>query len=82
MALGKPVITTDVAGCRDTVINGKNGFLVPAKNVQKLARAMEECLNKPHLIKKMGNRSRQMAVERYDESKINNEIINVLEGHY
>ena len=33
MSMGRPIITTDVPGCRDTVVNGENGFLVPKKNV-------------------------------------------------
>ena len=43
-AMGKPVITTDIPGCRETVDEGKNGFLVPPKDAKALADAMERYL--------------------------------------
>jgi len=40
MSMGKPVVTTDMPGCRDAVEDGKNGLLVPPKNSQALAEAI------------------------------------------
>lgn len=71
MAMGRPIVTTDVPGCRETVVDGDNGFLVPAKDPEALALAMEHFILKPALIKQMGFRSRQIAEEKYDVFKVN-----------
>ncbi|MBO8143310.1 MAG: glycosyltransferase family 4 protein [Thermodesulfobacterium sp.] len=71
MAMGRPVITTDAPGCRETVIDGINGFLVPVQDVEALAQAMERFIQKPELIEKMGKESRRIAEERFDVHKIN-----------
>ena len=78
MASGRPIITTDVPGCRATVIDGDNGFLVPAKNVDALCVAMERFINNPGLIAKMGQRSREIALEKYDVNKVNKVILDVI----
>jgi len=75
MAMGRPVITTDAPGCRETVIDGVNGYLVPVKNVAKLVEAMENFILKPELIGQMGAESRNIAVERYDVNKVNKIIV-------
>lgn len=66
MAMGRPVITTDVAGCRETVTEGFNGFLVPPRDAKALAVAMCRFLTQPSLIETMGARSRQIAELRFD----------------
>jgi glycosyltransferase involved in cell wall biosynthesis len=71
MAMGRPIITTDAPGCRETVIDGVNGFLVPVQNVPALKEAMECFLASPQIIETMGAESRRMAVEKYDVRKIN-----------
>lgn len=71
MAMGRPVITTDAPGCRETVIDGDNGFLVPVKSVEALAAAMIRFIETPEMIPKMGKRSRQIAEEKYDVHKVN-----------
>jgi glycosyltransferase involved in cell wall biosynthesis len=71
MAMARPIITTDAPGCRETVIDGKNGFLVPVRNVCALADAIERFIMKPDLIVKMGLASRKMAEERFNGRKIN-----------
>ena len=53
MASGRPVITTDVPGCRETVINGRNGFLVTAQNAAALAEKMFGCCS-IKAVRKMG----------------------------
>jgi glycosyltransferase involved in cell wall biosynthesis len=75
MAMARPVITTDAPGCRDTVIDGKNGFLVPVRNVDALAAAMERFILQPDLIEKMGKASRRIAEERFDVHKVNQVIL-------
>jgi glycosyltransferase involved in cell wall biosynthesis len=93
MAMGRPIITTDAPGCRETitrngnvcsshmktgVIEGENGFLVPVKNAEKLAEAMEQFILNPELISRMGARSRQVAVEKYDVHKVNAIILKAM----
>lgn len=71
MAMGRAIVTTDVPGCRETVVEGVNGFLVPARDVGTLAEAMERFVVEPELIERMGRESRRMAEERFDVHKIN-----------
>jgi glycosyltransferase involved in cell wall biosynthesis len=93
MAMGRPIITTDSPGCRESikrnvnlcishapngVIAGENGFLVPIKNAQKLAEAMEQFILNPELIDHMGACSRQIAVEKYDVHKVNAVILRTM----
>jgi glycosyltransferase involved in cell wall biosynthesis len=75
MSMGRPIITTDAPGCRETVIMSKNGFLVPVKNVHALAEAMERFIVNPNLIKEMGQCSRELAVEKFDVNEVNNKIM-------
>jgi glycosyltransferase involved in cell wall biosynthesis len=71
MAMGRAIITTDAPGCRETVINGDNGFLVPVKSVDELAQAMISFVQRPALMQTMGLRGRQLAEEKYDVHKVN-----------
>jgi glycosyltransferase involved in cell wall biosynthesis len=71
MAMGRPVITTDAPGCRETVREGVNGFLVPVKDAAALAGAMERFILEPGLVERMGLESRKIAEEKYDVRKVN-----------
>ncbi len=75
MSMGRPIITTDAPGCRETVIDGKNGFLVPVKDVDTLKSAMEKFILNPDLIVQMGEQSRIIAEEKYDVRKVNRAIL-------
>ena len=79
MAMARPIITTDVPGCRETVQEGINGFLVSAKNVTDLVKAMKYFLDKPLQVEKMGQASREIAEEKYDVHKVNNTILQTME---
>lgn len=79
MAMGRPVITTDVPGCRETVINEDNGFLVPVQDPESLAKAMIKFVENPYLIKKMGLRSRQIAEDKFNVHKVNKILIQQME---
>jgi len=78
MAMARPVITTDAPGCRETVIDGVNGFLVPPRDVDALVAAMERFIQHPELILTMGQASRKLAEERFDVHKINQRILEVM----
>ena len=71
MAMGRPVITTDAPGCRETVVDGDNGFLVPVRSVDALERAMRSFIEDPALTPRMGLRARRLAEEKYDVRKVN-----------
>jgi glycosyltransferase involved in cell wall biosynthesis len=71
MSMGRPIITTDVPGCRETVNDGVNGFLIQAKSVDSLIYAMEQLIINPELIKIMGTRSREIAEQKFDVHKVN-----------
>jgi len=75
MAMGRPIITTDAPGCRETVENGRNGFLVPVKDSTALEEAMEKFIKYPELIEKMGKESRKIAEEKYNVHKVNKVIM-------
>jgi len=71
MAMGRPVITTDAPGCRETVTDGDNGFLVPVQAVNELAAAMVKFIENPELVAGMGERSRLVAEQKYDVHRVN-----------
>ncbi|MBT2334940.1 glycosyltransferase family 4 protein [Variovorax paradoxus] len=71
MAMGRAVITTDAPGCRETVMHGDNGFLVPVKSIDALEQAMLKFIEDETLSLRMGQRSRHMAEARYDVHKVN-----------
>lgn len=71
MATGRPVITTDVPGCRETVEDGVNGYMIPVRDVDALAGAMCRFLAEPGLVASMGEASRRLAEERFDVRQVN-----------
>jgi glycosyltransferase involved in cell wall biosynthesis len=81
MAAGKPIVTTDVPGCRSTVKfageQQRNGFLVPVKDPVALADALEKLLRDPALCKRMGDHSRELAVTQFSTDKITSEIAKI-----
>ena len=79
MAMGRPIITTDAPGCRETVQNGENGFLVQVKSVDDLVQAMERFILNPGLVALLGQRSRQIAEEKYDVHKVNAVMLHEME---
>ena len=77
MALGKPVITTTAPGCKDTVEEGRNGFLVPVKDINALVKAMEKFILNPNIISSMGIEARKIAEEKFDVNKVNKIIFKI-----
>jgi glycosyltransferase involved in cell wall biosynthesis len=71
MAMGRAIVTTDAPGCRETVVDGENGFLLPVQDAPALAQAMARFIDEPALQTTMGARSRQMAEDKYDVHKVN-----------
>jgi glycosyltransferase involved in cell wall biosynthesis len=78
LAMGRPVVTTDTPGCREAVRDGVNGFLVPPRDPEALAAAMERLIMRPELIPRMGLESRRAAEEKYDVHKVNAVILEAM----
>jgi glycosyltransferase involved in cell wall biosynthesis len=95
MSMGRPVITTDTPGCRETValtpeglsqkergervMNGENGFLVRVRDADALVNAMLFFVEKPGLAESMSKRSRKIAEEKFDVHKVNTVILNAMD---
>ncbi len=69
-ASGKAIVTTDHPGCREVVVSGENGYLVPVKNAQATANAIEKILNDPALRERMGAAGRQKALNEFDVAHV------------
>lgn len=78
MAMGRPIITTDVPGCRETIRDGEEGFLVPVRDSGALVDAMERFLDDESLAEKMGKKAFERAVEKYDVHRINRQMMSHL----
>lgn len=66
-AMARPVIASDIRGCRGAIDNGRTGILVPPKNWQALAQAMISCLENPVEAQNMGQSARQKAEREFDQ---------------
>lgn len=78
MAVGRAIITTDVPGCRETVIDGVNGFLVPKWNPHALSEKMIYFIENPNQIRIMGDKSHKIATEKFDANKANQRVLEIL----
>jgi glycosyltransferase involved in cell wall biosynthesis len=78
MAMGRAVLTTDVPGCRETVEDGQNGYLVPARDAGALADGMLRMLAQPGRLEEMGRQSRTIAEERFDVHSVNRAILGAM----
>ena len=81
MAIGRAVITTDTVGCRETVKDGVNGFLVPPYNSDVLAQKMMYFVKNPEMIIQMGIESRKIAEEKFDINKQNKKLMSIVVGY-
>lgn len=79
-AVGRGVITTNVVGCKDTVINGYNGFIVPSYDIEKMVEKVVWCIENPQKVEEMGCNARKYAEENFDQKKINERIIRLIEN--
>lgn len=78
MSMGRAVITTDAPGCRETVVDGVNGILVPTRDVAALAQAMLDLIESPDSIARMGKAGRSLAEEKFDVHKVNSAILGAM----
>lgn len=86
MAVGRPVVTTDSPGCRETILEpsppdthgirqGRNGFLVPPRSVEPLVAAFRRLIEEKTLAIRMGAESRAFAEEKFDVHKVNRQML-------
>ena len=73
---GKPIITTDVPGCREIVRNEINGILIPPKDTNALINAMKKLINNKKLRKSMGNKGREIIKKSFSIKTKSQELIN------
>lgn len=79
MAIGRPAITTDVPGCRETVIDGINGFLIPKWNSEILAEKMIYFIKNPDQVSIMGEESYKIAMEKFNVDAVNIKLANIMD---
>lgn len=75
MAVGRAIVTTDAPGCRDTVAQGENGFLVRPRDVDDLVAVLMRFVDDPVLARRMGSASRARAERLYDAHQVNRRIL-------
>lgn len=78
MATGRPILTTDVPGCRQTVVDGQNGFLVPPKNPGALAEKMVWFIENPDALERMGAKSHALCREKFEVAAVNRQMLTLM----
>jgi len=78
MAMGRAILTTDVPGCRETVVGGRNGLIVPARDARALAEGMLQMLTEPGRLESMGRESRRIAEDLFDVHTVNRAILGAM----
>jgi glycosyltransferase involved in cell wall biosynthesis len=80
ISMAKPIITTNAAGCRDTVIDGINGYMVEPADSESLFEAMKKmCNNNIEMLEKMGQAGRELALREFDERKVVEKYLQILD---
>lgn len=78
MAMGRAIITTDAPGCKETVVDGVNGYLTEVKNAADVAEKMRQLIEHPEIVAAMGKKSREMACDIFDVKKVNDTILRTM----
>lgn len=76
-ACGRPIVATDWPGCREVVTDGENGLLVPVRDINALAGALQSLLEDSDRRKMMGACSRRIAEANFGEERVVNETLNL-----
>ncbi len=78
MSTGRAIITTDMPGCRETVVEGENGFLVQPGSVSDVVKAMRAFLENTALAASMGEKSHELVRSRYDVNIVNRDMVSTI----
>lgn len=81
-SVGRPIVTTDVPGCREVVTHMVNGLLVQPRNAHALASAIEKLVDDPNLRKSMGEENRHKAETEYANEIIIDQTLRVYDSFY
>jgi glycosyltransferase involved in cell wall biosynthesis len=76
-ACARPIITTDVPGCREVVLEGVNGLLIPPHDPLRLAEALKKLIENPNMRHEMGLRGRERVLELFSDDKVIGKTIDV-----
>lgn len=79
MSSALPVVATNIRGCREAVVNGETGLLVPPRNGTALAEAVSRLLGNPDLARSMGSAGRERAVRLYGQRLVQNRFVKVID---
>jgi glycosyltransferase involved in cell wall biosynthesis len=79
MSTGVPVVATDIRGCREAVVHGTTGLIVPPKDGEALAHAVEHLLANPEEAASMGRAGRKRAVELYDYRTVRRRFVGFID---
>lgn len=78
MSMGRPILTTNAVGCKETVVDGHNGFKVDVGDANQLASKMIWCIENENRLQSMGANSRQMVQEKFDVELVNKQIFEAM----
>jgi glycosyltransferase involved in cell wall biosynthesis len=78
MAMGRPILTTNVPGCKETIVNGENGWLVEKANAKELAERMIWFIENQQEWQSMGDMGHAIATEKFDVHKVNQELLKIM----
>ena len=78
MDTGRAILTTDAPGCRETVVDGENGYIVPLKDYKTLAAKMIKMIEFPQLNMKMANQSHKIVTDKYNVNEVNKVILKTM----
>lgn len=75
-AMGLPCIVTDINGCNEIIVQGKNGYIIPSKSADELYQTMNFLIGAEHIITEMTRNARDMIISRYEQSAVWNALLN------
>lgn len=78
LSMGRPIVTCNSRGCKETVSDGKNGYLVEPRDTDMLAKCLSRFVESPNLIELMGVESRRIAERDYDVVKVTNQMLDAM----
>jgi len=79
MSMGRPIITTNASGCKDTVIEGVNGFKIEVGSIENLVNKMMWFVNHKDRIEPMGRASREFVEKKFDVHEVNRNMIELMD---
>tara|TARA_Y100001970_G_C14240127_1_gene864390 strand:- start:2037 stop:3188 length:1152 start_codon:yes stop_codon:yes gene_type:complete len=76
-SVGRPVVTSNAIGCKESVLNNVTGLIVPIRNIKKLAHSIEILIKNKNLRVRFGKNAREFAEENFDLNEVKNRILNI-----